>query len=345
MAFKEDFNDGVTLSKIAVCNSHLLALHTEFSTSLDRIATRTAVPYGERFALFNAHHLQQMLARETQDNQTFMDLMRIAEILEGDRKRLLNEKHALTEENMSLKDEVSRLQRKMVVCEETIEQLQSEKQQLQFMNDLHTLENEAMDGRISVISSKDMFAQTPEVKSSYGFSPSARSLLNHSGGHRQRRFLRESEDRSPLAVSKSAVGRSVGNFTMCMGETAIEVDELDELTDKLGWYESIMRQLQGIFETELDDPDVTYHEESTKIVERAKRMVEYRAMVHDYEKTIHELQKSNAQMHAEREELRKKADSDQRRRDRILADSTTKNLNQLSTSCSGSIPVKYKSSR
>jgi hypothetical protein len=69
---------------------------------------------------------------------------------------------------------------------------------------------------------------------------------------------------------------------MTMGD-AIDGDELDELTDKLSWYESIMRQLQQIFCTELDDPDVTYHEESSKIVERAKRMVEYREMVRDYE--------------------------------------------------------------
>ena len=94
--------------------------------------------------------------------------------------------------------------------------------------------------------------------------------------------IRDSEEREGKSpgMPPSALNYSVLNGS-------INGEDLDELGDKLSWYESIMRQLQEILGAELDDPDMTYHEESSKIVERAKRMTEYRDMIVSYEVIFH----------------------------------------------------------
>lgn len=77
-----------------------------------------------------------------------------------------------------------------------------------------------------------------------------------------------------------------GDMTVFLDQSMIlDADDLDleELTDKLSWYESVMHQLQDILGAQLDDPDADYQQESWKIVERAKRMVEYKVMIRDYE--------------------------------------------------------------
>lgn len=111
------------------------------------------------------------------------------------------------------------------------------------------------------------------------------SLLNsgrRASAEAKRRVLpfriRDSEDRE---TKSPGILPSALNYTVLNG--SIDGEDLDELGDKLSWYESIMRQLQEILGAELDDPDITYHEESNKIVERAKRMIEYREMIPAYE--------------------------------------------------------------
>lgn len=85
-----------------------------------------------------------------------------------------------------------------------------------------------------------------------------------------------------MSDSKKAPGNYTIMFNNTFGADGEDID-LEELSDKLSWYESVIRKLQTIFGTENDDPDVTYHQECTKVLERAKRMLQYRDMIRDYE--------------------------------------------------------------
>lgn len=123
-------------------------------------------------------------------------------------------------------------------------------------------------------------------KASIEDSPSIACSDGRNGLAKRRATMRfcDSKDNSP-SVRGPPLKVQNGNYTMCMHQSMINGDDLDleELTDKLSWHESIMRQLQEILGAHVDDPDASYHQESLKIVERAKRMVEYKSIIQDYE--------------------------------------------------------------
>ncbi|GAU97320.1 hypothetical protein RvY_08639 [Ramazzottius varieornatus] len=289
------------------CQSTLQAVQQRYQASLRKADVGCSTFDGSGLLVDElkrgAHRASELLSTLEQDTKIFADLVSIIEALEASQEKNVLKLMELQQENGDLKEEVNTLRGRLTTAEQSVVQLETEKAQLEFLQTLPSHDRRSGHSSTDV----DKILETPMDKIAVADRPIPLSLLN--SGRRgsaevRRRVLpfriRDSEERE---TKSPGIPPTALNYTVLNG--SIDGEDLDELGDKLSWYESIMRQLQEILGAELDDPDITYHEESNKIVERAKRMIEYREMIPAYEQKIDELQKKNAQLLRTQDAVRK----------------------------------------
>ncbi|XP_055346355.1 uncharacterized protein LOC129593885 isoform X2 [Paramacrobiotus metropolitanus] len=266
--------------------------------------------------------LGAQIVQELQTQEVFMDLWKHMDTMESMNASLLVKLQAVTQENEDLRDQLEHAQKELGVAQDNIAQLETDKQELDFLYQLKVSECDELNARISEefddaeqrIFSLEPFSPRSKPRTNSG---SKRTPLISGSGVQTKTSVFRQHDYKENSPSARMPLTDVGNLTMRFNGLAnqtLGTDDIDleELTDKLSWYESVVRQLHTILAVEMDDPDATYHQECTKVLERAKRAMEYRDIIRDYEVMIGESKGEIERLRQTRDSLLEEAEKSEK---------------------------------